>query len=52
MYTPEFNPGYEVSTPDGRTYRVIESLNDYAVRVWDYQNNCETVLEKREFAIY
>ena len=52
MYTPEFKLGYEVTTPDGRMYRVVEELNDYSVRVRDYQNNCETVLEKREFAIY
>ena len=52
MSTPDFTPGCEIQDSEGNVYQVIREINDYSVRVWDFQNSCETLVEKRFFATY
>lgn len=52
MSIPELSIGRELQGNDGNWYRILEELSDYSVRVWDFQENKESTVEKHLFATY
>ena len=52
MSIPELSIGRELQGNDGKWYMILENLSDYNVRVWDFQENKESIVERHLFATY